>query len=98
MLILTGRKNVFGNLLESVVSRGTQRSRAAVMLGLVALLGSPPAEAQYSASVPRASRTQIMISGPSCLAYPSLMIGWKDCDDAAYDSWLADIQAWRVER
>jgi gamma-glutamyl hercynylcysteine S-oxide synthase len=75
--------------------RAARASKAALLLGLIALAGAAPANAQ---AVARPPASQGMIDGPECLNFPRLGNRWKACDDAARGSWLADIQAWRAER
>ena len=67
----------------------------AVQLGLIAMAGSRWVHAQ---AVARQPSSQSMINGPECLNFPRFGNRWKECDDAARGSWLAEILAWRAER
>jgi len=74
------------------------RSHVAQLFCLVALAIPALSQAQLSAPVPLPTFRQAMINGPECLNFPALANRWKECDDAAHGSWLADIRAWRAER
>ena len=84
--------------MESACRSTRWRSHVAQLFCLVALAIPAVSKAQLSPPVPFPTFKQAMINGPECLNFPALANRWKECDDAAHGSWLADIRAWRAER
>ena len=71
------------------------RLKMALFLGLFALGGSAPGDAQV---IPWAPYRQQMINAPDCLASTPLEFMRKVCTTASRHAWLAEIEAWRAER
>ena len=93
MNVSPARLKTSGQFLRRFALGRALRSKAALLLGFIALVGPMAADAQ---TIPRVSPKQGMINGPECLDFP--LRGWKGCDGAAHGPWLAEIQEWRAER
>ncbi|ASG23713.1 formylglycine-generating enzyme family protein [Nitrospirillum viridazoti] len=73
-----------------------RRLLAAAFLGML-LTGT--AGAQDTQAVPYGSWKQLMINGPACLTWREAWEGGtRECANADYEAWLADIRHWRQER
>src|SRR5260221_7319009 len=84
--------------MDSACRSTRWRSHVAQLFCLVALTIPAVSKKQLSPPVPFPTFKQAMINGSECLNFPALANRWKECDDAAYGSWLADFWAWRAER
>lgn len=101
MIISSERLALAHRPLRGAKLRRALRSGASLLLGLLTLASAAPADAQpvtVQPTIPRWAPAQLMINGPDCLSFPRLGSQWKGCNDAAYNSWLAEIQGWRDEQ